>query len=227
MDICSNIKIIEDRIKNICSQVGRDPNDIKLIAVSKTKSIQSIQEAVECGQRHFGENKIQELVSKMDAFGADLEWHMIGALQTNKIKYLAERVNWIHSIGKLKHLKEVEKRAASAKRKINILIQINISNEDQKSGFSPQDLKEVIKYIQDYKWIKIQGLMGMASFVDDPEIIRPEFRLLRELRDSHKYYETENVNMHHLSMGMTNDLDIAIKEGATMVRIGTAIFGDR
>ncbi|MEX1122804.1 MAG: YggS family pyridoxal phosphate-dependent enzyme, partial [Balneolales bacterium] len=170
MPVCSNIEEIKRKITIACERSGRDTKDITLIAVSKTKPVEAIQQVVECGQRHFGENKVQELTGKMEQFGDDLHWHMIGALQTNKIKYLASRVNWIHSIGKLKQLKEVEKRAEAVGRTINVLIQINISDEDQKSGFSAQDLREVLNYAQTLKWVNVQGLMGMASFVDDPEV---------------------------------------------------------
>ena len=227
MDISANIQTIQQKIITACEKSGRDADEITLIAVSKTKPLQAIEEAIDCGQRHFGENKVQELTEKMQAFGSGPQWHMVGALQTNKIKYLVHRADWIHSIGKIKQLKEVEKRAAAAKRAMNVLIQVNISAEDQKSGFAPEALKEVLTYAQDLKWARVQGLMGMATFVDDQELVRPEFRLLRELRDSHKIYETDRVKMHHLSMGMTNDLETAIEEGATMVRIGTAIFGGR
>ncbi|MEX1136975.1 MAG: YggS family pyridoxal phosphate-dependent enzyme [Balneolales bacterium] len=227
MQIYDNIRNIRERIKLTCEHSGRDPEEITLIAVSKTKPVEAIQQAVDCGERHFGENKVQELISKMEKFGDGPHWHMIGALQTNKIKYLVHRVNWIHSIGKLKQLKEVEKRAGAIERAVNVLVQINISAEDQKSGFAPDDLKEVLTYAQTLKWARVQGLMGMATFTEDVEVIRPEFKLLRELRDTHKKLETENVKMHHLSMGMTNDLETAIEEGSTMVRIGTAIFGGR
>ncbi|MEX0779833.1 MAG: YggS family pyridoxal phosphate-dependent enzyme [Balneolales bacterium] len=227
MPVCSNIEEIKRKIALSCERSGRSPSDITLIAVSKTKPVEAIQQAVECGQRHFGENKVQELTGKMEQFENDLRWHMIGALQTNKIKYLAKRVNWIHSIGKLKQLKEVEKRAEAAGRQIKVLIQINISEEDQKSGFPAQDLREVLTYAQSLKWVNVQGLMGMASFVDDPEVVRPEFRLLRKLRDAHRDMETESLKLQHLSMGMTNDFETAIEEGSTMVRIGTAIFGGR
>lgn len=227
MTIQDNLSHINKKIKLACERAGRDPEDVTLIAVSKTKPVEAIQQAYDCGQRHFGENKVQELTGKMEKFGADIQWHMIGALQTNKIKYLVHRANWIHSIGKLKQLKEVEKRAEAAERNINVLIQINISSEDQKSGFAPDDLKEVLTFAQTLKWTKVQGLMGMASFVDVAEAVRPEFRILRELRYSHKHMENENVTMHHLSMGMSNDLEVAIEEGSTLVRIGTAIFGGR
>lgn len=227
MHICDNIKNIKKKIITACERSGRSPDDITLIAVSKTRSVDDIHQAAACGQRHFGENKVQELTGKMEKCEASVQWHMIGALQTNKIKYLIGRASWIHSIGKLKQLKEVEKRAGAIERAMNVLIQINISDEDRKSGFSPDDLKEVLEYARGLKWTRVHGLMGMASFVDDMKVIRPEFRLLRELRDAHKYMETENLKMHHLSMGMTNDLEVAIEEGSTMVRVGTAIFGDR
>ncbi|MEX0928002.1 MAG: YggS family pyridoxal phosphate-dependent enzyme [Balneolales bacterium] len=227
MDICLNIESVKKRITAACERSGRDSDEITLIAVSKTKPLRAITEAMACGQRHFGENKVQELLDKMDIPGDDIQWHMIGALQTNKIRFLAKRANWIHSISKQKHLTELEKRAAFLERNINVLIQVNISGEDQKSGFHPDDLKQVLALAQNLKWTRVRGLMGMAAFTDNTEAIRPEFRLLRELRDAHTGFETERMKMHHLSMGMTGDLETAIEEGSTMVRVGTAIFGGR
>jgi len=156
-----------------------------------------------------------------------VQWHMIGTLQTNKIKYMAGRVNWIHSIPKKKALKEVEKRASGIGRSINTLIQVNISDEEQKSGCEPDDLKALLEYAQGLKWTKIRGLMGMASLEEDLELVRPQFRMLKELRDHHRNMETNNIQLEHLSMGMSNDFEVAVEEGATMVRVGSAIFGER
>ncbi|HKJ34848.1 MAG TPA: YggS family pyridoxal phosphate-dependent enzyme [Balneolales bacterium] len=227
IDICRNIDQIKSRIQSACKRVNRNPDDITLVAVSKTKPIEAIKEALECGQIHFGENRVQELTSKMEQLGPEIQWHMIGTLQTNKIKYMVDRVNWIHSVPKKKALKEIEKRASRIEREINVLIQVNISDEAQKSGCEPEDLKKLLEYAQDLKWTKIQGLMGMASFEEDPELVRPQFKLLRDLRDQHKSYETDNVQLQHLSMGMSNDFEIAVEEGSTMVRVGSAIFGAR
>ncbi len=227
IDICKNIETIRARIDAACHKAGRKPSDVTLIAVSKMKPLELIEQASKCGQIHFGENKVQELTDKMDHFGLDLKWHMIGTLQTNKIKYLTDRVDWIHSIPKIKALKELEKRASQSQRVIDTLIQVNISNEDQKSGCEPEDLRKLLEYAQPLQWVRINGLMGIASLDEDPENVRPQFRLLRELCDQHKDLENEHIRLRHLSMGMTHDFEVAIEEGATMIRIGTAIFGKR
>ncbi len=227
IDICKNIETIRARIDAACQKAGRNPSDVILIAVSKTKTLELIEQAVKCGQVHFGENKVQELSDKMDHFGPELKWHMIGTIQTNKIKYLTDRVDWIHSIPKIKALKELEKRASQSQRIIDTLIQVNISKEEQKSGCEPEDLKKLLEYAQSLQWVRVNGLMGIASLEEDPENVRPQFRLLRELMDRHKYLENEHIQLRHLSMGMTHDYEVAIEEGATMIRIGTAIFGKR
>jgi pyridoxal phosphate enzyme (YggS family) len=227
IDICANIERIKARITKACKRVDRNPEEVILIAVSKTKPEEMIHEAIRCGQIHFGENRVQELTDKMEHFGDDVQWHMIGTLQTNKIKYMVDRVNWIHSIPKKKALKEVEKRASNIGRSINTLIQVNISDEEQKSGCEPNDLKTILEYAQSLKWTKVRGLMGMASLVEDPELTRPQFRMLKELRDHHRNMETNNIKLDHLSMGMSNDFEVAVEEGSTMVRVGSAIFGER
>lgn len=171
---------------------------------------------------------MKELEDKMaEVEMPDVVWHFIGNLQTNKIKYIADRVNWIHSVEKAKYLKEIEKRAGQANRVVNALIQVNISDEKQKGGCKPEDLAGILESAQKYEHVKVRGLMGMATFVDDPEEVRSEFKLLKELFDSHQKYNSGSVNLEHLSMGMTNDMEVAIEEGATMVRIGSAIFGER
>ena len=227
-DIAANLKRIHQKIEKAATDAGRDPDDITLVAVSKTKPTADIQEAITAGNLHFGENRMKELEDKMAEVDLpDVVWHFIGNLQTNKIKYIADRVNWIHSVEKAKYLKEIEKRAGKAGRVVNALIQVNISDEKQKGGCKPDDLAGILKSAQDYDHVKVRGLMGMATFVDDPEEVRSEFKLLKELFDTHQEYNKGSVNLEHLSMGMTNDMEVAIQEGATMVRIGSAIFGER
>lgn len=225
----TNLAEIKQRIETACKNCGRNPDEITLVAVSKMHPVEAITIARETGQLHFGENKVQELVPKMEAFENDPEivWHMIGTLQTNKIKYLAKSVHWIHSVPKLKALKEIQKRAASEDRVINVLIQVNISDEDQKSGCEPDDLPGLIQRAEEMPNLVIRGLMGMASFTDNMDQVRSEFRLLRTLFDQEKAKNYKNAKLEHLSMGMTNDLEVAIEEGSTMLRIGTAIFGER
>ena len=227
-DICSNIREIRENIQAVCNRIGRNADEIILVAVSKTKPVEDIREALTCGQLHFGENRMKELEDKMaEIENPDVSWHMIGNLQTNKIKYIADRVNWIHSVEKKKYLKEINKRAEQTDRVINCLIQGNISGEDQKGGCEPENLKEILEYAIDLDYVRVKGLMGMASFVDDPEDVRPEFKLLKNLLDEHKSINKGSLQLEHLSMGMTNDLEVAIEEGSTMVRIGSAIFGER
>lgn len=187
-----------------------------------------IREAVELGQVDIGENKVQELIGKMEELPDErINWHMVGPLQTNKIKYLAKRVNWIQSVARLKELKELEKRAGNAGRIINILIQVNISDEDQKSGCRPDELESILDYASGLSHIHTKGLMGIATLTEDRDQIRSEFDLLRELKEKYSDQYSEPVSLKHLSMGMTHDMDIAIEEGATMIRVGTALFGAR
>lgn len=219
---------VKQQIEEACKKAGKDPSDVVLIAVSKLKPDEDIRELLKENQVHFGENRAKALEDRMDAIPDEsIQWHFIGNLQTNKIKYMAHRVNWIQSVHKKKALKEIEKRASREGRTINALIQVNISDEDQKSGCDPKDLEKILKYGQDLKYTRVRGLMGMATFTDDHDIVRPEFKLLKQLSDEHQYLNDGAVNLEHISMGMTNDFEIAIEEGSTMVRIGTAIFGER
>ncbi len=227
-DIAQNLKTIQQKISRTCEEAGRDPDEVTLVAVSKTKPSEDILEAITAGQLHFGENRMKELEDKMaEIKHPDVSWHFIGNLQTNKIKYIADRVNWIHSVEKAKYLKEIDKRAGQSHRIVNAFIQVNISDEKQKGGCKPEALAGILESAKGYEHVKVKGLMGMATFADDPEDVRPEFKLLKQLFDSHQKYNGGSVQLEHLSMGMTNDMEIAIQEGATMVRIGSAIFGAR
>lgn len=226
--ICENINDINQRIKRACEKSARNPEDVQLIAISKTKPLDDIKEAFNCGQLHFGENRAKELQDKMDTYeNEDIQWHMVGNLQTNKIKYMVERVNWIHSIEKTKYLKEIEKRAGRIGRTINTLIQVNISDEDQKSGCTPDEVQKILDYARPLNHANVRGLMGMATFTDDMDVVRDEFKLLKELFDKHAETNEGSVQLEHLSMGMTDDMEVAIEEGSTMVRVGRAIFGER
>jgi len=225
--IASNIDQIKKRITNICESCGRDPGHVRLVAISKTHPEETIREAYDAGIRDFGENRVQELTSKMNHLPSDVTWHMVGTVQTNKIRDMVHRVDWVHSISKTKYLKELEKRAARLDRHIRVLIQVNISDEDQKSGCDPGSLPDILEYAAGLKHVSVHGLMGMASFTDDRDLIRRQFRLLRQLRDDHRTYESETVRLDELSMGMSGDYDIAIEEGATMIRLGSTVFGKR
>jgi pyridoxal phosphate enzyme (YggS family) len=219
--LCDRLTDVRARIRYAAQGAGRDPDSIRLIAVSKTHPVGSVMAAYACGQVDFGENRVQELVPKMEQGPAVARWHMIGTLQTNKIKYLAQRVDVIHSVPSLKALQEIDKRAGAAGRVIEVLIQVNISDEDHKSGCEPGDLPELVEAANAMAHIRLTGLMGIASLEADAETVRPQFRMLRELRDRHLGPEAG------LSMGMSHDLEVAVQEGATMVRVGTSIFGER
>lgn len=225
--ISQNIDDILKQIAEACKDVGRDPNSVKLVAISKTKPDEDIQAALDAGQLDFGENKIQDLAGKMDRLDPKAIWHMVGALQSNKIKYMIDKVHWIHSVPKLKTLQEIEKRASAINREINCLIQVNISDEDQKSGCAPEDLNELLKAACSMKFAKVRGLMGIATNTEEEHILKTEFGLLRKLNEDAAQKFSGKLNLTELSMGMTNDLAIAIAEGSTMVRVGTAIFGSR
>ena len=212
--------------KNLQQIKASIPEHVTLVAVSKTKPNEAISEAYQAGQRVFGENKVQELTEKYESLPKDIEWHMIGHLQSNKVKYIAPFVSLIHGVDSFKLLKEINKRAAQNERVINCLLQIHIAEEDTKFGFDEKEVIELIKSeaFQDLKNIKIVGLMGMATFTDDENQIRKEFKSLKNLFDK---LQISNHQFQILSMGMSGDYQIAIEEGSTMIRVGSSIFGER
>jgi hypothetical protein len=205
------------------------PENVTLIAVSKTHHVSSILEAYQAGQRAFGENKIQEMTEKFDILPKDIEWHMIGHLQSNKVKYMAHFVHLIHGVDSFKTLKEINKQALKHNRVINCLLEVKIASEETKFGLSFDEVEQLLKSeeLKNLKNINIQGLMGMASFTENNEIIRAEFKTLKTFFDSLQKYKSFNVNPTILSMGMSGDYKIAIEEGSTMIRVGSAIFGSR
>jgi len=217
---------IKDQLNTILKTL---PASVKLIAVSKTKPISDILEAYDAGQRSFGENKIQEMASKHEALPKDIEWHMIGHLQSNKVKYMAHFVHLIHGVDSFKTLKEINKQALKHNRVINCLLQLKIAKEDTKFGLSLTDVENIVasEEFKDLKNIHIQGFMGMASFTDNTAIVRDEFKTLKNYFNKLKNYTTNNFNLTILSMGMSGDYKIAIEEGSSMVRIGSSIFGER
>ncbi|MDF1674754.1 MAG: YggS family pyridoxal phosphate-dependent enzyme [Vicingaceae bacterium] len=202
------------------------PEHVTLVAVSKTKSNEAILEAYQAGQRIFGENKVQELTEKYESLPKDIKWHMIGHLQSNKVKYIASFVSLIHGVDSFKLLKEINKRAAQNERVINCLLQIHIAEEDTKFGFDEKEVIELIKSeaFQDLKNIKVVGLMGMATFTENENQIRKEFKNLKKLFDN---LSTLYFPLSTLSIGMSGDYQIAIEEGSTMIRVGSSIFGER
>ena len=210
---------IADQLVSIKSKL---PETVTLVAVSKTKPNTDILAAYTAGQRVFGENKVQELVKKQEELPKDIQWHMIGHLQRNKVKFIAPFVALIHGVDNLKLLQEIDKRAAQNNRKIDCLLQVHIAKEDTKFGFGNQELKEVLLATSSFKNISIIGLMGMATFTDNNNQIKEEFKNLKTVFDSIK-----NDNITTLSMGMSGDYPLAIEQGSTMVRVGSAIFGHR
>jgi PLP dependent protein len=225
-DLKLNKMSISQNIKNIKSQI---PSTVTLVAVSKTKPISDLMESYDAGQRVFGENKIQEMTEKWEAMPKDIEWHMIGHVQSNKVKFMAEYVSLIHGVDSLKLLEEINKQAQKYNRTIDCLLQIHIAEEETKFGLNENELNEILasesfKYLKD---IKVVGLMGMATFTDNQSQIKKEFQNLKTLFDKLEPLKTENCNLQTLSMGMSGDYQLAIDYGSTMVRIGSSIFGSR
>ncbi|WP_221393114.1 YggS family pyridoxal phosphate-dependent enzyme [Dyadobacter sp. NIV53] len=217
--IAQNIQHIENEI----------PGTTKLIAVTKTKPVSMLEETYNTGFRRFGENKVQEMSEKFNLLPKDIEWHMIGHLQSNKVKYMAPFVAMVHSVDSFKLLKEINKEAKKNNRTIACLLQIFIAQEETKFGLSAEEAEEILQSTQlgALTNIKIAGLMGMASNTEDPEQVRSEFHSLKTLFESFKQYNNERVDMQELSMGMSGDYMIAAEEGSTLIRVGSAIFGSR
>ena len=207
------------------------PENVTLVAVSKTKPIPDLMEAYEAGQRIFGENKIQEMTEKWEAMPKDIEWHMIGHVQTNKVKFMAEYVNLIHGVDSLKLLEEINKQAKKHNRIIDCLLQIHIAEEETKFGLDEKELDEILHFVQNDKNgmqnIRILGLMGMATFTENQNQIKKEFIHLKSIFDDYKSLSIVNCQLSILSMGMSGDYKLAIECGSTMVRIGSSIFGER
>lgn len=216
--------------ENLEALTQRLPAGCTLIAVSKTQPVEKIREAFEWGQRAFGENRAQEMAAKHEALHGEIQWHMIGHLQSNKVKYIASFVHLIHSVDSPKLLEEINRQAAKAGRVIPCLLQIHIAEEESKFGFSPEEVRALIASgnLDGMKNIAVVGLMGMATFTNDRERVRREFRNLKDLFEQLKSgHLPASVEMRELSMGMSGDYEIAIEEGSTMIRVGTAIFGER
>jgi PLP dependent protein len=226
--IAENVRKIRERIDFACRKAGREPGSVTLVAVSKTFPADRVVKAVECGVTDFGENYIQELLEKRKAIGdLQLQWHFVGHLQTNKVKYIGEWIHLIHSVDSLSLAKEVDRRAGDAGRRIQILVEVNTTGEASKFGRKPEETLDFVRQLAGFRNIQIVGLMTIGPFLPDPEGSRPMFRTLRSLNRQLADIGQGNVNAIHLSMGMSGDFEVAIEEGATMVRIGTALFGRR
>ncbi|MCI1931076.1 MAG: YggS family pyridoxal phosphate-dependent enzyme [Clostridia bacterium] len=225
--IKENIDNVEKRIQAACDRSGRKREDVLLLAVSKTIDVPRIKEAVDCGLTSLGENKVQEIMDKYEPMGEGIHWHLIGHLQTNKVKYIIDKVELIHSVESMKLAEKISKLAQERNLTANILLEVNVAEEESKFGIKPSECEEMVRKISVLPNICIKGLMTVAPFVENPEQNRVYFRQLRQLLVDINSKKIDNVNMDVLSMGMTNDYEIAVEEGATIVRVGTGIFGAR
>ncbi len=225
--IKENIENVERKIQAACDRSGRKREDVLLLAVSKTIDVPRIKEAVECGLTSLGENKVQEIMDKYEPMGEGVKWHLIGHLQTNKVKYIIDKVELIHSVDSLKLAEEISKRAKAKGITANILLEINAAGEESKFGLKPEECEEAVREISVLDNIKIRGLMTVAPNVENPEENRIYFKQMKQLLVDINAKKIDNVNMDVLSMGMTGDYEVAIEEGATIVRVGTGIFGAR
>ena len=225
--IRENIKHVENTIDEACRKSGRDRSEVTLIAVSKTKPVEMLKEAYETGCRDFGENKVQELVDKYEVLPKDIRWHMIGHLQRNKVKYIVDKVYLIHSVDSLRLAEEISKEAAKKNVDVNILVEVNVAGEETKFGTGYEEAKQLVRDIAQLPHVHIQGLMTIAPYVENSEENRIYFQQLKKLSVDISSENIDNVSMKVLSMGMTGDYAVAVSEGATYVRVGTGIFGER
>ncbi|HCL91088.1 MAG TPA: YggS family pyridoxal phosphate-dependent enzyme [Candidatus Atribacteria bacterium] len=226
--IKNNLEKINEKIKKAALKVNRNPEDIKLVAVTKTATIEQIKEAISAGVKIIGENKVQEAKEKYQVLSADIAdigWHLVGHLQTNKVKYAIEIFDLIHSVDSIKLAEEIDKRSLQFGMVTNILVEVNVSGEETKYGIKPEEVEPFLKEISEFSRIKVRGLMTIAPIAEDKEEVRPYFRKLRELSEKIENKNIKNVKMDYLSMGMTEDFEVAVEEGANMVRIGRGIFG--
>ena len=223
-----NLMEVESRVQAACDRAGRAREEVLLIAVSKTKPVELIREIMETGTKDFGENKVQEMCNKIEEIKEPLNWHLIGHLQRNKVKYIVDKACLIHSVDSLRLAEEIQKEAVKkGVDKVPVLIEVNMAQEDSKDGIDASETEALVRAIAELPNLQVRGLMTIAPFVDDPEENRVHFQAMRNLRDQLKAKNIPGVEMTELSMGMTNDFEAAIEEGATMVRVGTAIFGER
>ncbi|MDE6601859.1 MAG: YggS family pyridoxal phosphate-dependent enzyme [Lachnospiraceae bacterium] len=227
MGIKENLDNVRERIMDACTTCGRATDEVRLIAVSKTKPLPALEEAYSCGCRDFGENKVQELVDKYEAMPKDIRWHMIGHLQRNKVKYIVDKVFLIHSVDSLRLAQEIEKEAAKKDLCVNILVEVNVAGEESKFGTTSDEAAVLVEQIAELPHIRIRGLMTIAPYVEDSEQNRRYFAKLKQIYVDIIHKNIDNVFMEELSMGMTGDYEVAITEGATYIRVGTGIFGER
>jgi len=226
-EIRDNISMISQDISDICKRTGKAPESITIIAVTKTVDTDRINYAIECGIKNIGENKVQEVMAKFDNIEGNVNWHLIGHLQTNKVKYIIDKVALIHSVDSIGLAEEISRRAEKAGLIKDILIQVNVAEEETKFGIAYEEIDSIIEQLSKLPGIRVKGLMTIAPYFEDTEQVRPVFRKLKEKFDLLAKAGIPNVEMKYLSMGMTNDYRQAIEEGSNMVRVGTGIFGAR
>ncbi len=227
VDISLNIKSLNDKINSILDETGRTINDITVIAVTKTVDLDRVQAAVKAGCLNLGENRVQELIEKYDNLNEGVNWHMIGRLQTNKVKYIVDKVSLIHSVDRLKLGKEIDRQASKIGRVVPVLVQVNASKESTKAGIDPLDTIDFVNELSRLQNLKVMGLMTIGPNTDNKEDIRSSFRRVKSLFDELKKSNINNIETRYLSMGMSKDFDIALMEGSNMIRVGTTIFGQR
>ena len=227
MSITENLSMVENKMAAACKRAGRERDEVKLIAVSKTQPVEAIREAIEYGINSFGENRVQELREKTEIIKDNLDWHLIGHLQTNKVKYVVGKVSLIHSLENIKLAEALDKEAAKLGITVDVLAEINVAKEASKFGVNPEDAENFIREVSKFPNINIKGLMTVAPYTDISEENRKYFRQLKKIMVDLNSKNIHNVSMNVLSMGMTGDYEVAIEEGATLVRVGTGIFGSR
>ena len=225
--LADNLKNVQNNIEKACQKSGREPQEVTLVAVSKTKPVEMLQEAYDAGARVFGENKVQEIMDKYDKLPSDIQWHMIGHLQRNKVKYIIDKVSMIHSVDSVRLAQTIEAEAAKKDLVMPVLIEVNVAEEESKFGLSVEEVIPFLEEISSYPHIAVKGLMTIAPFVEDAELNREVFVKLKKLSVDIAAKNINNISMSVLSMGMTGDYQVAVEEGATMVRVGTGIFGER
>ena len=227
MSVCDNYRTVEEKVEAACRRAGRNRDEVTLIAVSKTKPVSMIEELLPIGVRDFGENKVQELTAKEEVLPKDIRWHMIGHLQRNKVKYIVDKAAMIHSVDSLRLAQTIEQEAAKRGVRVPVLFEVNVAQEETKFGLKTEEVLPLVQAVAEFPHVEIRGLMTIAPYVNNPEDNRGIFRELKKLSVDIAAKNINNVTMSVLSMGMTGDYEVAVQEGATMVRVGTGIFGER
>lgn len=227
IDVAQNFQTVRERVARAAERAGRDPDDVIIVGASKQVEVARIEQAMAAGLRHVGENYVQEAKPKVAAIGSRVTWHFIGHLQTNKARDAVRMFDVIHSLDRLELAKELSKRAAALGKIMDVFVEVNIAGEETKSGVAPNEVEALIRQAAELPNLRVRGLMTMPPLFDDPEKSRPYFRALRTLQENLTQKNIPNVELSHLSMGMTADFEVAVEEGATIVRLGTGIFGPR